>query len=256
MQIREMLIPKGNINRPGLSLNPTSVTIHTTANTAKSAGAANHAKYLANNTTRTGGWHWVVDNKEAILCVPENEVTRHAGDGTGLKSGNRTSLAVEICENNAKNNKLDEPTYNNAVELTADICRRYGWSVDKITTHRAWKGGGTCPRLLQGKDWDKFIADVKAKLETPKVHIIKPGDTYWLIGKQYGIDYKLLMKWNPWPAGALPIGAKMWLEEPPSYVDTLRKQLEELKAEVHSYKSQLEVYQSKLAAIKSILDKV
>lgn len=73
------------------------------------------------------------------------------------------------------------------------------------------------------------ILGVKYVKETvaPKtiVHIIQPKDTYIGIGKKYGIDYKLLMQWNPWPAENLPIGAPLWLVDMPKEVQELTKKV-------------------------------
>ncbi len=75
------------------------------------------------------------------------------------------------------------------------------------------------------------ILGVKYVKEAPKaiVHIIQPKDTYIKIGEKYGIDYKLLMQWNPWPATGLPIGAPLWLAEVPQEVLEFTKKVVDLE---------------------------
>lgn len=69
------------------------------------------------------------------------------------------------------------------------------------------RGNGACG------DPDDYIFE-KGGSGMAKQHKIAKGDTYGKIGQQYGIDYKLLMKWNPWPATELPIGEMMLLVDP------------------------------------------
>lgn len=44
---------------------------------------------------------------------------------------------------------------------------------------------------------------------TKKYHTVKKGDTYWGIGKKYGVSVSQLLKFNKWPAKSLPIGVKV-----------------------------------------------
>lgn len=41
--------------------------------------------------------HLVIDETEAIECIPLNEVAWHAGDGAN-GTGNRKSIGLQICE--------------------------------------------------------------------------------------------------------------------------------------------------------------
>src|SRR5690348_3423953 len=77
--------------RPAIVLEPTSITIHTTGN--PSSTAKNERAWLTNTSnTRTASYHIVIDEREVIEVLPLNEVGWHAGDGSGAKSGNRTSI--------------------------------------------------------------------------------------------------------------------------------------------------------------------
>lgn len=51
----------------------------------------------------------------------------------------------------------------------------------------------------------KQTSNAKSK----KYHTIKKGDTYWDLGKKYGIAWKQLYEWNKYPIYTLPIGKKM-----------------------------------------------
>ena len=154
MEMRRQLIKH---NRPGTRITPTFVTMHNTGN--PNSTAQNNRDYFSNHPNAKVSSHWVVDDKEAIQCIPESEMSWHAGP-----EANRQSISIEVCE--FTDPARHEKAYRNAVKLAADILRRYGWGVDRLTTHKRWTGKN-CPRHIL-PIWDKFVADVQAELEPPK----------------------------------------------------------------------------------------
>ena len=125
MIYRKDYIPLSTLcnRRPGLPMTQTTITIHNTGNA--SSTAANERGWLTNLTNRrTASFHIVIDQNEAIECIPLNESAWHAGDGSGSKSGNRTSIGIEICESGNYNKTLD-----NAVKLVASMLKERGWGV-------------------------------------------------------------------------------------------------------------------------------
>lgn len=156
-------IPKSTAcnRRPGRVMNPTTITIHNTGNPLSSA--ANERAWLTNPTNkRQASYHIVIDQTQAIECIPLNENAWHAGDGSGSKSGNRTSIGVEICESGSYAQTLD-----NATTLVAQMLKERGWGVDRLRRHYDWSRK-VCPRLMYdgGKwtSWFAFKAMVQAKL--------------------------------------------------------------------------------------------
>ncbi|WP_082672974.1 peptidoglycan recognition protein family protein [Paenibacillus senegalimassiliensis] len=146
--------------RPGFAMAATTITIHNTGN--PSSSAANERAWLTNpSNNRQASYHIVVDDKEAIECLPLNESAWHAGDGSGAKSGNRTSIGVEICERNYSQ------SLDNAVKLVAQMLKERGWGVDRLRRHWDWSGK-VCPRLMynSGKwtGWIEFKNRVAAEL--------------------------------------------------------------------------------------------
>jgi N-acetylmuramoyl-L-alanine amidase CwlA len=143
------------------TIEPKGLIVHTTANRKKGATALMHDAYYDNNSDRVSV-HWTVDNENAVQSVPVNMAAWNSGN----RDYNLSYLSMEICENNVVDNKLDQATYENAVELAADILKRHGWGVDKMIQHRdvpgrEWKN---CPN----KDlinWDRFKADVQEELK-------------------------------------------------------------------------------------------
>ncbi|MGG4324028.1 peptidoglycan recognition protein family protein [Bacillus sonorensis] len=127
--------------RPGLKLSGVKgIVMHYTA--TPGASALNERNYF-NGTCiaaeRYASAHYFVDRKEAQLIIPENEVAYHAHDGNRcyvsfLKpNANTTAIGVEMCVE--INGKIHSETVQNAAELVADLCKRYGLSTNKIVRH-------------------------------------------------------------------------------------------------------------------------
>ncbi|MBU8561531.1 peptidoglycan recognition protein family protein [Bacillus licheniformis] len=127
--------------RPGLKLaGVKGIVMHWTA--TPGASALNERNYF-NGTCiadkRYASAHYFVDRKEAQHIIPENEVAYHAHDQNRcyvsfLKpNANTKSISVEMCVE--KDGKIHSQTIQNAAELVADLCKRYGLSTNKIVRH-------------------------------------------------------------------------------------------------------------------------
>lgn len=106
-------------NRPGITMNAIhGVVVHWTANTSRGATADANRRYFnrpfrelsgklyevgSNNRFRYGSTHYIIDEKEVVYCIPENEVAYHVGDGTPLiklpMHPNYCLLGIEMCVN-------------------------------------------------------------------------------------------------------------------------------------------------------------
>jgi N-acetylmuramoyl-L-alanine amidase len=149
-----------NNRRPGTPMKAETITIHNTGN--PSSTARNERAWLTNATNnRTASYHIVVDEKEAIECVPLTEAAWHAGDGT-QGAGNRKSIGIEICESGDY-----EKTLENAVELVAKLLKSKGWDVDRLRRHWDWSRK-VCPRKMYDngswEGWHQFVDRVEEKL--------------------------------------------------------------------------------------------
>ena len=147
--------------RPGLSMIPTTITIHNTGNPTSTA--QNERSWLTNSVNnRTASFHIVIDEREAIECIPFNESSWASGDGSSPNSGNRTSIQIEICESGNYQKTID-----NAVDLVAKLLKERNWDVTKLRRHWDWSRK-ICPRLMYDngnwKPWETFKNSVQAKL--------------------------------------------------------------------------------------------
>lgn len=149
-------IPYSQLRRPNIKMTPEYITIHSTAN--PSSTARNERNWLTNPSNKNqASFHLVIDEKEAIECIPLNEVAWHAGDGRG--PGNTKSIGIEICESGDR-----EKTLQNAIELVAKLLHERKWGIDRVKQHYDWSGKN-CPRILRDTGrWPEFLSRVKAEL--------------------------------------------------------------------------------------------
>lgn len=149
-------IPLGK-KRPNIKMKPEYITVHSTGNPKSSARGERN--WLTNKVNLTStSFHIAVDEKEAIVCVPLNEVAWHAGDGNG--TGNRKSIGVEICESGDR-----AKTLINASKVVAELLFTHNLTIDKVKQHYDWSGKN-CPRILRtGNLWQQFISMVKVELD-------------------------------------------------------------------------------------------
>jgi len=184
MRVVANLLTPNRGGRPGRKITPKGVVIHWTGDTNKGADAMANRHYFETHPQDKVSAHYVVDDKMAVMCIPETEMAYHVyAERYRYKSGvidklsaypNGCTLAVEICVNSDGN--LDM-AIKNAVELVANICQRHGWTSADLWRHYDITGKD-CPRFfvddtlawamikqaaLQG--WNKFKADVDLALQ-------------------------------------------------------------------------------------------
>ncbi|MFV4883366.1 N-acetylmuramoyl-L-alanine amidase [Bacillus velezensis] len=195
VKITKDFIPVGHNNRPGYAMEPAYITVHNTANTAKGASAAMHARYEKNPETPTS-WHFTVDEKEIYQHLPLNENGWHAGDGN-RGTGNRKSIGIEICENSDGD---FEKAVANAQWLIKKLMKEQGISLVNVVPHKHWSGK-QCPRKLLDR-WDSFKAGISgASSSSPETkpgatYTVKKGDTLSEIAQETGLSMSNLQKWN------------------------------------------------------------
>lgn len=161
MEITELLAIPGTAARPGHAMTPRWITIHNTANTNRGAGALSHARYLRGaGKSKAVSYHYAVDDGAVVRIIPDTENAWHAGDGAN-GTGNRQSLAIEICEN--PESDLAKAT-DNAAMLTARLMRDWKIPIERVVQHHHWSGKD-CPRRLRKGEpygWQTFLGKVES----------------------------------------------------------------------------------------------
>jgi N-acetylmuramoyl-L-alanine amidase len=182
IEIQRMIIPENkkpkftvNGKETVFSMIPEYITIHETANTAKGANDLAHANLQKNGNARDASWHLQVDEDSCYQSLDFNEAALHAGDGLN-GTGNRKSIAIEICVNSDGN---FEKAVKNAADIVKFLMKKYNISIMNVVQHNKWSGKD-CPRFLRngskGIDWNDFIGMLKNG-ESPSVSTSKPQPT-------------------------------------------------------------------------------
>ena len=152
-----------------------------------------------------------------VQTLPWNHRGWHAGTGTSGGSANNTHIAFEICEDDLTDEGYFRKVYQEAVELTAMLCKTYNLNPrpDGAGTghpegaQRAVAGNAAdvmhwFPKF--GKSMDTFRADV-SKAMTPaqvkpqppvsgKTYTVVKGDTLSEIAQKYGTTVDTLVQLN------------------------------------------------------------
>lgn len=110
--------------------------------------------------------HGFIDDTGVYNFAPETMVCWHIGD----KYGNAHAIGYELCELSAASEFAK--VWENAVNKYAELCKKYGLSVDRILGHCEAHDKGIAsdhsdpePYFRRfGKSMEKFRADVKARL--------------------------------------------------------------------------------------------
>lgn len=141
------------------------IVIHYTGN--KTDTAANNANYFK-SVNRNASAHYFVDKTQVVQVVSDNDTSWAVGVNYGSgnlfgKCTNSNSINIEMCSDNGK---IADKTYQNTVELTKDLMKKYGISANNVVRHwdvcskacPGWNGWGA-----NGKDasiWNQFKKDI------------------------------------------------------------------------------------------------
>lgn len=149
-----------------------AIIAHWTANTSRGADAAANRNYF-NLGSRYASAHYCVDDRQAVRCIPEDEVAYHVGAvrykpiGERLRKGyptpNYTTIGFEMCVNSDGDwNK----TLRNSIELSAWLLRKHGLTINDLHRHYDVTGKD-CPRMYVPEGpWAAFKAEVSLEMAT------------------------------------------------------------------------------------------
>jgi N-acetylmuramoyl-L-alanine amidase len=215
-----------NYNRPKRPLTDLkAVIIHWTANTALRANAVANRNYFntkpyiylrdqygnlkydsnGNKIIVYASAHYIVDDKNIIKCIPDNEVGYHVGANTykplvynviGVPYGtspNNYTIGIEICVNADSDFPV---TRQNTIELTSSLLKKH-----KLTTKNVFRHfditGKECPKMMvEDTIWNQFLQEVDqlnqmmdVRVNTPELNVrTGPGTNFPIKRKIYSGD--------------------------------------------------------------------
>ncbi|MNH04006.1 N-acetylmuramoyl-L-alanine amidase CwlH precursor [compost metagenome] len=176
------IVPKGNIKiRTQTTMVPTFITYHNTGNAGRGANAKSHNTYIHNlgsklpRDTSHIGWHFTVDENAIYQHLPLNEIAYHCGDGIGQRSGNMTSIGIEICMH------VDQKNYRqaeeNAIALGVYLAQLLSIPISNHVPHQKWSGK-YCPQVILKRDktFTPFYNRIVAAMYTDnKLYRVRTG---------------------------------------------------------------------------------
>ena len=156
----------------------------------------------------------------SVQTLPWNHRGWHAGTGTSGGSANNTHIAFEICEDGLADTAYFGKVYQEAVELTAMLCKQYNLNPladGVVICHSEGYQRGVASNHADvmhwfpkhGKNMDTFRQDVSKAMggaaqvkpqapatPTGKTYTVAKGDTLSGIAAQYGTTVDTLVELN------------------------------------------------------------
>lgn len=244
MRLIKCILTANDCYKAGRTITPKGVMVHSTgANNPLVAryvqpveGQADEAKLKAEIGTNRNANDW--NNPGLDVCVhafvgkladggvgtvqtlPWNHRGWHAGTGTSGGSANNTHISFEICEDDLTDKGYFQKVYQEAVELTAMLCKQYGLNPladGVVICHSEGYRRGVASNHADvmhwlpkfGKSMDTFRADVAKALapaQTPakpqapttggKTYTVVKGDTLSEIAQKYATTVDTLAQLN------------------------------------------------------------
>lgn len=164
MNIKQMYLDRTSHNlkyKYGSQVKLTEITYHQTSN---SATALNERNYLNNRKDNVYvSFHFVVDETQAIQCLPLNVHGWHSGDGAN-GTGNKYSIGVEIARSTHSDINIRNQAIANGAKLIAQLMKENGIPMSKVKSHHD-RNGKHCPHdILDRYGEQKFRNLIQAEL--------------------------------------------------------------------------------------------
>lgn len=135
------------------AMTPAGIVVH---NTAGTASAREEAAAMIASAAATS-FHVVIDEAEAVECIPFARNAWHAGDGAAGYA-NRCLIGVEIARSmDTTSDRFDQAEANAALYI-AHVCRQYGWTSAQLHQHN-WYSSTACPHRTK-THWQTFLKQV------------------------------------------------------------------------------------------------
>ena len=135
------------------AMTPAGIVVH---NTAGTASAREEAAAMIASAAATS-FHVVIDEAEAVECIPFARNAWHAGDGAAGYA-NRRLIGLEIARSmDTTSDRFDQAEANAALYI-AHVCRQYGWTSAQLHQHN-WYSSTACPHRTK-THWQTFLTQV------------------------------------------------------------------------------------------------
>lgn len=152
------MIPCHRANYGGRRTQTKYLVIHYTAGDGDTA--QDNGLYFARGPVGASA-HWFVDEKEAVLSVPEEHIAWHCGADKYVHPDcrNSNSVAVELCSRKNDRGEYEIPTrtLENAAELVRKLMKKYGVPIECVLRHYDVTGKNCPAPLVEAGKWKEFL---------------------------------------------------------------------------------------------------
>ncbi len=172
--IKQDLLTPNKYSRPKTKLKSVKkIVLHWVANPNTTAKQnRNYFEKRKNGLDGYGSAHYIIDDKEILQCIPDNEMAYHVGSeeytdyGLNISSyPNARTLGVEFCHNDWEGEPTGE-VYNKIVYLLFELCKKYELNPIKDICRHFDITGKVCPKYYTNNvsSFWKLKEDVKKLL--------------------------------------------------------------------------------------------
>lgn len=139
------------------------IVVHWVANPKSTAkNNRDYFENLKNQTRLYVSAHYIVGlNGEIIQCIPEDEISYHAGN----LDMNYKSIGIECCHQDSKG-RFNDDTYDSLIDLVADLCIKYNLDPKTDVIRHYDVIGKECPRFYvkNPQEWELLKNDIYLKI--------------------------------------------------------------------------------------------
>lgn len=158
LKVTRMFVPQNKYSKKcPYKMTPKGICVH---NTYNKASALSEASYMIRNNNAVS-FHAVVDDYQAVECIPENRNAWHAGDGS-KGNGNRNYYSVEIAGSTGPADKFSQAEENAAYYIACKL-KEHGWGIDQVKKHQDFSGK-YCPHKTLDLGWQRFLNLIRSYL--------------------------------------------------------------------------------------------
>lgn len=185
LKVKRMFVPQNKYSKKcPYKMIPKGICVH---NTYNKASALSEASYMIRNNNAVS-FHAVVDDYQAVECIPENRNAWHAGDGS-KGNGNRNYYSVEIAGSTGPADKFSQAEENAAYYIACKL-KEHGWGIDQVKKHQDFSGK-YCPHKTLDLGWQRFLNLIRsylgqATIPTPPSKPSKPSITKLAVDGSWG----------------------------------------------------------------------
>ena len=163
--ITKKIIPEENLNRLKIKMNPKYITIHEVSTNLTDEPKDHIISFYENQLLHPEkgrekiSYHYIVDDKQIVNFVPDNEKCYHCGDGEN-GPGNSTSIGIERCAYKGINHIK---AIDMQAKLTAYLMKKYNIPIENVVGHSNWRNTPCPARLNSGMfgGFNYFLSRVK-----------------------------------------------------------------------------------------------